>query len=58
MPDGLVWIGGVLVGAFGGIFFLFHRHRKAAKPPRERRGFAGSGTVDPLKASKKKMAKK
>jgi len=26
---------------------------KAKTPPRERRGFAGSGTVDPLKASKK-----
>jgi len=26
---------------------------KAKIPPRERRGFAGSGTVDPLKASKK-----
>ncbi len=26
---------------------------KAKAPPRERRGFAGSGTVDPLKASKK-----
>jgi hypothetical protein len=30
------------------------QHRTKAKaPPRERRGFAGSGTVDPLKASKK-----
>src|SRR4029078_4746002 len=26
---------------------------KSKKPPRERRGFAGSGTVDPLKASKR-----
>jgi large subunit ribosomal protein L3 len=26
---------------------------KAKNPPRERRGFSGSGTVDPLKASKK-----
>jgi large subunit ribosomal protein L3 len=31
---------------------------KAKKPPRERRGFAGSGTVDPLKASKRQAAKK
>lgn len=31
---------------------------KAAKPPRERRGFAGSGTVDPLKAAKKAAASK
>ena len=26
---------------------------KAKKPPRERRGFSGVGTVDPLKAAKK-----
>jgi large subunit ribosomal protein L3 len=26
---------------------------KAKAPPRERRGFAGASTVDPLKASKK-----
>jgi large subunit ribosomal protein L3 len=26
---------------------------KSKNPPRERRGFAGSGTLDPLKASKK-----
>jgi large subunit ribosomal protein L3 len=32
--------------------------RKAFKPPRERRGFAGSGTVDPLKASKRATKKK
>jgi len=31
---------------------------KAKTPPRERRGFAGSGTVDPLKASKKAQAKR
>ncbi len=31
---------------------------KAKAPPRERRGFAGSGTVDPLKASKKASGKK
>ncbi len=30
----------------------------AKKPPRERRGFSGSGTVDPLKASKRAVAKK
>ena len=28
------------------------------RPPRERRGFAGSSTVDPLKASKRQAAKK
>ena len=26
---------------------------KSKKPPRERRGFSGAGTVDPLKASKR-----
>ena len=31
---------------------------KAKAPPRERRGFAGAGTIDPLKASKKASAKK
>ena len=31
---------------------------KPKAPPRERRGFAGSSTVDPLKASKKASAKK
>jgi large subunit ribosomal protein L3 len=31
---------------------------KAKAPPRERRGFAGAGTVDPLKASKKASGKK
>jgi large subunit ribosomal protein L3 len=31
---------------------------KAKAPPRERRGFAGSGTLDPLKASKKAVKKK
>ncbi len=31
---------------------------KPKSPPRERRGFAGSGTVDPLKASKKAQAKR
>jgi large subunit ribosomal protein L3 len=30
----------------------------AKRPPRERRGFAGSSTVDPLKASKRQAAKK
>jgi large subunit ribosomal protein L3 len=31
---------------------------KSKRPPRERRGFAGSTTVDPLKASKRAVAKK
>jgi large subunit ribosomal protein L3 len=32
--------------------------RKSVKAPRERRGFAGATTVDPLKASKKKAGGK
>ena len=31
---------------------------KALKPPRERRGFAGATTLDPLKAAKKAAAGK
>lgn len=31
---------------------------KAKQPPRERRGFSGAGTIDPLKASKKASAGK
>jgi large subunit ribosomal protein L3 len=31
---------------------------KSKRPPRERRGFGGAGTVDPLKASKRQAAKK
>jgi large subunit ribosomal protein L3 len=31
---------------------------RAKKPPNERRGFAGAGTVDPLKASKRQAGKK
>jgi len=45
---------GAVPGAKGGYVII----TKAKKPPRERRGFAGSGTVDPLKASKRQAAKK
>jgi large subunit ribosomal protein L3 len=31
---------------------------KALKPPRERRGFAGETTIDPLKAAKRAAAGK
>jgi len=31
---------------------------RAKKPPRERRGFSGAGTIDPLKASKRAASKK
>ncbi|MGA2145630.1 MAG: hypothetical protein ABSH49_11785 [Bryobacteraceae bacterium] len=33
MPTGLVLIGGVLVVAAGGLFFVLLRHSKAAEPP-------------------------
>jgi len=33
MPTGLVLIGGILVVAAGGLFFLFLRRWKAAEPP-------------------------
>jgi large subunit ribosomal protein L3 len=52
--ENLLLVQGAVPGPNGGYVLI----RKAMKPPRERRGFAGSGTVDPLKASKKKMAKK
>ena len=34
-----------------------HCHYEAKKPPRERRGFAGAATVDPLKAAKRAAKK-
>jgi large subunit ribosomal protein L3 len=52
--ENLLLVQGAVPGPNGGYVLI----KKAGKPPRERRGFAGSGTVDPLKASKKKMAKK
>ena len=45
---------GAVPGARNGYLII----TKAKKPPRERRGFSGSGTVDPLKASKRAVAKK
>ena len=33
MPTGLVWIGGILVVAAGGLIFLFLRRLKAAELP-------------------------
>jgi large subunit ribosomal protein L3 len=48
----------VVEGAVPGHKDAFVIITKAKKPPRERRGFSGSGTVDPLKASKRAVAKK
>ena len=33
MPTELVWIGGLLVVAAGGLIFLFLRHVKTVEPP-------------------------
>jgi len=33
MPTELVWIGGILVVAAGGLIFLFLRRHKEAEPP-------------------------
>jgi len=52
--ENLLVVEGSVPGPNGG-YVLIH---KAKKPPRERRGFAGAGTDDPLKASKRQAAKK
>jgi len=52
--ENLLVVEGAVPGAKGGYVVI----TKAKKPPRERRGFAGAGTVDPLKASKRQAAKK
>jgi large subunit ribosomal protein L3 len=52
--DNLLMVEGAVPGARDGYVLV----SKAKAPPRERRGFAGAGTVDPLKASKKAAPKK
>ena len=52
--ENLLVIEGAVPGAKDGYVII----SRAKKPPRERRGFAGAGTVDPLKASKRQAAKK
>ena len=47
--ENLLMVEGAVPGSREGYVLI----SKAKTPPRERRGFAGSGTVDPLKASKK-----
>src|SRR5665213_825751 len=54
VEDNLLMVEGAVPGARDGYVLV----SKAKAPPRERRGFAGSGTVDPLKASKKASASK
>lgn len=49
LEDNLLMVEGAVPGHRDGYLVI----SKAKKPPRERRGFAGSTTVDPLKAAKK-----
>ncbi len=49
LEENLIMVEGAVPGARDGYVLI----SKAKAPPRERRGFAGAGTVDPLKASKK-----
>ncbi len=54
LEENLIMVEGAIPGPRDGTVLV----SKAKAPPRERRGFAGSGTVDPLKASKKASAGK
>jgi large subunit ribosomal protein L3 len=49
LDENLLMVEGAVPGPRDGYVMI----SKAKKPPRERRGFGGSGTVDPLKAAKK-----
>jgi large subunit ribosomal protein L3 len=54
LEENLMMVEGAVPGSREGYVLI----SKAKTPPRERRGFAGSGTVDPLKASKKAGGKR
>jgi large subunit ribosomal protein L3 len=54
LDENLLMVEGAVPGPRDGYVLI----SKAKAPPRERRGFAGSTTVDPLKASKKASPKK
>ena len=54
LDENLLMVEGAVPGNREGYVMI----SKAKAPPRERRGFAGSGTVDPLKASKKAGGKR
>lgn len=54
LDENLLMVEGAVPGPREGYVLI----SKAKAPPRERRGFGGSGTVDPLKASKKASAAK
>jgi large subunit ribosomal protein L3 len=54
LEENLIMVEGAVPGPRDGYVLI----SKAKAPPRERRGFAGATTVDPLKASKKASAAK
>lgn len=54
LEENLLLVEGAVPGPRDGYVLI----SKAKAPPRERRGFSGAGTVDPLKASKKASGKK
>jgi len=54
LEENLIMVEGAVPGPREGYVLI----SKPKAPPRERRGFGGSGTVDPLKASKKASAGK
>ena len=54
LEENLLMVEGAVPGPREGYVLI----SKAKTPPRERRGFAGSGTLDPLKASKKATVKR
>jgi len=53
LDDNLLMVEGAVPGPNGGYVVI----NKSVKPPRERRGFGGEATIDPLKASKRKTKK-
>jgi large subunit ribosomal protein L3 len=54
LDDNLLMVEGAVPGPRNGYVVI----NKALKPPRERRGFAGAITIDPLKAAKRAAAGK
>jgi large subunit ribosomal protein L3 len=54
LDENLLMVEGAVPGPKDGYVMI----SKAKAPPRERRGFAGSGTVDPLKAAKRAATKR
>src|SRR6202051_161196 len=54
LEENLIMVEGAVPGPRDGYVLI----SKAKAPPRERRGFAGAGTLDPLKASKKASGSK